>query len=79
MPIASDAAGDTPVAGVTPGAQSVRKPVDQEFALLGLEIVQVEHAALVLQADRHLRHVRPEEVAAERMSRQVQVAWESVA
>jgi len=64
LPIASDAAGDTPVAGVTPGAQSVRKPVDQEFALLGLEIVQVEHAALVRLADRHLRHVRGKDAAA---------------
>jgi len=47
-----------------PGAQLVPEPVDQVFAVLRPEVVHVEHAALVLLADRHLRHIRGKDAAA---------------
>jgi hypothetical protein len=62
--IASDAAGDPAITRLPPGAQLVPEPIDQVFTVFCPEVVNVEHAALVLLADRYLRHVRGKDAAA---------------
>ncbi len=56
-------AGDAAIAGLAPVADLFAQLVDQMFAIIRLEIVEVEHAALRLLGERHLRYVGREDAA----------------